>query len=43
VSAIAPATAGEWLVKSDVMLPNGTYASDDGVVALQTALTTVTP
>jgi N-acetylmuramoyl-L-alanine amidase len=43
VSAVAPSAAGEWLVKSDVRLPNGSYASDEGVVALQTALTTVTP
>ncbi|MEO6350509.1 MAG: N-acetylmuramoyl-L-alanine amidase, partial [Candidatus Limnocylindrales bacterium] len=40
VSAVAPSAAGEWLIKSDVRLNGGSYASDEGVVAMQTAMTT---
>ena len=40
VSATAPATAGSWLVKSDVRLADSSYASAHGVVVLQTVLTT---
>jgi N-acetylmuramoyl-L-alanine amidase len=43
VSAAAPPAPGDWLVKSDVRLSNGSNASDEGVVPMQTALTTVTP
>jgi N-acetylmuramoyl-L-alanine amidase len=43
VAAAAPSVAGEWWVKSDVRFMDGSYASDLGVVALQTPLTTVAP
>lgn len=41
VNATAPSTAGEWLVKADVVLGDGTFLSDMGVVALQLPLATV--
>jgi N-acetylmuramoyl-L-alanine amidase len=40
VDATAPSTAGRWWVKADVRLPDATYASSTGVVALQMPLTT---
>jgi N-acetylmuramoyl-L-alanine amidase len=43
VNATAPASAGSWLVKSNVRLADSSYASDHGVVVLQTALTTISP
>ena len=35
-----PAAAGQWLVKADVRLADGSYLAPRGVVALQTQLTT---
>jgi hypothetical protein len=43
IEADAPSSAGDWLVKADVQLPGGGYASTSGVVALQTGLTTANP
>lgn len=43
VVASVPAAAGEWLVKSDVRLPDDNYASSPGVVSMQLPLTTVAP
>jgi len=40
VSGLAPSAAGDWLIKSDVRLPGGAYASAAGIVSLQTPLTT---
>jgi hypothetical protein len=40
VAVVAPASAGDWLVKSDVHLSDGSYLSTVGVVSLQTPLTT---
>jgi hypothetical protein len=40
VNGTAPARTGDWLIKSDVQLPGGAYASAAGVVSLQTPLTT---
>lgn len=36
-----PAAAGQWLVKADVRLADGSHLAPRGVVALQTGLTTV--
>lgn len=43
VAATAPATAGEWLVKADIVTNGGSHLSDAGIVALQMPLTTTTP
>lgn len=44
VPAVAPDVAGEWWVKSDIVLDSGTYLSDLGVVSLQVPLrTTISP
>ena len=43
VGAVAPGVPGDWLVKSDVRFPGGAYASEAGVVSLQTRLATATP
>jgi N-acetylmuramoyl-L-alanine amidase len=40
VNALAPASAGNWLVKSDVRLADSSYASTAGVVSIQVPLTT---
>lgn len=40
VAAVTPASAGDWLVKSDVQLPDNSYLSTVGVVSLQLPLTT---
>lgn len=40
VAAVAPAGAGDWLVKSDVRLPDNSYLSTVGVVSLQLPLST---
>jgi hypothetical protein len=42
-AATAPPFIGQWLVKSDVRLPDNSYASAAGVVSVQMPLTTVTP
>jgi hypothetical protein len=42
-AATAPSSAGQWLVKSDVRLPDNSYASAAGVVSVQMAFTAVTP
>jgi hypothetical protein len=43
VEVVAPSGAGSWLVKSDVRLAGGAFASASGVVPLQVGLTTVAP
>jgi len=44
VDAIAPGAAGDWLVKSDVVVAGGAHLSDAGIVPLQFALaTTIAP
>jgi N-acetylmuramoyl-L-alanine amidase len=43
VNATAPSSAGDWLVKGDVLLPDTSYASAAGIVAIQLPLTTTTP
>ena len=43
INANAPAGAGSWLVKADVRLSGGDYASTSGVAPLQVGLTTVAP
>jgi hypothetical protein len=40
VSASAPAAAGDWLVKTDIRLSDGTSFADKGIVPLQLPLTT---
>ena len=40
IPATAPASAGDWLAKGDIVLPGGAYLSDVGVVAIQLPLTT---
>ena len=40
VNATAPTVAGDWLVKSDVLLAGGTRLSDAGIAPLQIALAT---
>jgi N-acetylmuramoyl-L-alanine amidase len=40
ITANAPAGPGDWLVKTDITLPDGSDLSDAGVVPLQLALTT---
>ncbi len=43
VPAVAPASAGYWLVKADIVLADGTRFADLGIVPLQVPLTTTTP
>lgn len=43
ISGVAPASPGEWLVKSDVRLDDESYASPAGVVSMQIQLTTIAP
>jgi N-acetylmuramoyl-L-alanine amidase len=43
IEAQAPSTAGSWLVKADIRMPGGAYASTSGVVPLQVGLTTGYP
>ena len=43
ISGVAPASPGEWLVKSDVRLDDESYASPAGVVSMQMQLTTIAP
>ena len=44
VDATAPGVAGDWLVKSDVVVGGGAHLSDAGIVPLQFALaTTIAP
>ncbi len=43
VNALAPATAGDWLVAADARLADSNYASTPGVVSLQIPLTTTAP
>jgi N-acetylmuramoyl-L-alanine amidase len=43
VPATAPATAGDWLVKADIVTNGGSHLSDAGIVALQMPLTTTAP
>jgi hypothetical protein len=40
VNVIAPAESGEWLVKSDIVLADGSSFADMGVAPLQNRLTT---
>ena len=40
VAATAPAQAGSWLVKADIVTSAGSHLSDAGIVALQMPLTT---
>jgi hypothetical protein len=40
VNTTLPADAGDWLVKSDVVLPGGEHLADAGIVPLQLPLTT---
>lgn len=40
IPAVAPADAGDWLVKADVALADATRLSDHGIVVLQMPLTT---
>ena len=41
--ATAPGEAGEWLVKTDVLLPGGDHLADSGIAPLQVRLTTSAP
>lgn len=43
ITAVAPAAAGNWLVKADVRLADSSVASAAGIVALQAPLTTTGP
>ena len=43
VDTTVPSEPGSWLVKSDVVLVGGAFASDSGVVPLQVGLTTTSP
>lgn len=43
IAAVAPSVPGDWLIKSNVRLPGGDYASEAGVVSLQMRLATVLP
>lgn len=40
VPGVAPPTAGDWLIKTDVRLADGTSFADQGIVPLQLPLTT---
>jgi hypothetical protein len=40
VPATAPDSAGDWLVKTDIRLPDNTSFADMGIVPLQMPLTT---
>lgn len=42
VALMAPTAAGDWIIKADVRLPDGSYLSDRGSPALQLTLTTDT-
>jgi N-acetylmuramoyl-L-alanine amidase len=43
VNASAPVDAGDWLVKTDVLLPGGGSLDDSGIAPLQVRLTTTAP
>jgi len=43
IAATAPAGGGNWLVKTEVQLADGSYASPTGVVSMQLPLTTIAP
>lgn len=43
IQATAPASAGDWLVKADIVLADGTHFADLGIAAMQMPLTTTAP